>query len=53
MNRQPSIDVVALGNALVDILSHEHEDLITRLGSEKGTMHMVDAARADEVYAAR
>jgi sugar/nucleoside kinase (ribokinase family) len=47
-----ALDVVALGNALVDILSHEHDDLITRLGSEKGTMHMVDAARADEVYAA-
>ncbi|MCU1426196.1 MAG: sugar kinase, ribokinase [Actinomycetia bacterium] len=48
----PAIDVLALGNALVDILSHEQDDLVTRLALEKGTMHMIDAARADEVYAA-
>jgi sugar/nucleoside kinase (ribokinase family) len=51
--RQPAqFDVVAIGNALVDILTHDDEALLARLGSEKGTMHMVDAARAEEVYAA-
>jgi sugar/nucleoside kinase (ribokinase family) len=46
------LDVVALGNALVDVLSHGDDALLARLGCEKGTMHMVDASRADEVYAA-
>jgi sugar/nucleoside kinase (ribokinase family) len=47
-----TVDVVALGNALVDILSHEPDSLVARLGLEKGTMNMIDAARADEIYEA-
>jgi sugar/nucleoside kinase (ribokinase family) len=50
--KSASVDVVAVGNALVDILAHGEDGLLDRLGSDKGTMHMVDAARADEVYAA-
>ena len=46
------LDVVCIGNALVDILAHGDDTLLERLGSQKGTMHMVDAARAEEVYAA-
>jgi len=34
------------------VLSHEDDALIVKLGSDKGTMHMVDAQRSDEVYAA-
>jgi sugar/nucleoside kinase (ribokinase family) len=43
-------DVVTIGNALVDVLSHEPDDFITRVGLERGTMNMVDAARSDEIY---
>jgi sugar/nucleoside kinase (ribokinase family) len=46
------VDVVALGNALVDILSHEDDALVDQLALEKGTMNMIDAARADEIYGA-
>ena len=46
------IDVVGIGNALVDVLSHESEDFVRRHGLAKGTMHLVDEARAGEVYAA-
>lgn len=44
-------DVVTIGNALVDVLSHEGDDFVTRTGVERGAMTMVDAARADEIYA--
>jgi sugar/nucleoside kinase (ribokinase family) len=43
-------DVVALGNALVDVLSYEGDDFVVRTGVERGSMTMVDAARSDEIY---
>lgn len=46
----PALDVVALGNALVDILSHEDDDFVLRAGLDRGVMTMVDATRADQVY---
>jgi sugar/nucleoside kinase (ribokinase family) len=50
LSTEPTIDVCCLGNALVDILSHEDDGLITKLELDKGAMHMVDAPRADTVY---
>jgi sugar/nucleoside kinase (ribokinase family) len=44
-------DVLALGNALVDVLVYADDDFVTRTGVEPGAMTMVDAARADEIYA--
>ena len=46
------LDVVGIGNALVDVLSHESDDFVRRHGLSKGTMHLVDEPRAREVYAA-
>lgn len=46
------LDVVGVGNALVDVLSHESEDFVRRLGLVKGTMQLVDEPRAREIYAA-
>jgi sugar/nucleoside kinase (ribokinase family) len=46
------LDVVAIGNALVDVLSHEDEDFLDREGLIKGTMHLIDEARARQLYAA-
>ena len=46
------IDVVAIGNALVDILSHEDDDFVLRMGLERGAATMVGARRSEEVYAA-
>jgi sugar/nucleoside kinase (ribokinase family) len=43
-------DVVALGNALVDVLVHADDDFVARTGVERGAMTMVDAARSDEIY---
>jgi sugar/nucleoside kinase (ribokinase family) len=47
-----AIDVVGIGNALVDVLSHEDEEFIRRQGLVKGTMHLVDESRASAIYAA-
>ncbi|HLF99156.1 MAG TPA: adenosine kinase [Acidimicrobiia bacterium] len=52
MTSRPDYDVVAVGNALVDVLAHEDEAFIERHGLVKGTATMVDAATADVVYAA-
>ena len=44
-------DVLTLGNALVDVLVHADDDFVARTGVEPGAMTMIDAARADEIYA--
>jgi sugar/nucleoside kinase (ribokinase family) len=46
------LDVVGIGNALVDVLSHADDKLVTRLGLVKGTMSLVDEPRAREIYEA-
>ena len=47
-----TIDVTALGNALVDVLSHETDEFIVTHGLERGAMTMIDAERAETLYAA-
>ena len=51
MSGTAAIDVVALGHPLVDVLTHESDDVVARAGLERGAMTMVDAARSDEIYA--
>jgi sugar/nucleoside kinase (ribokinase family) len=46
------LDVVGIGNAIVDVLSHAEEEFLVRYGLAKGTMTLIDAARADQLYAA-
>ena len=48
----PDLDVVALGNALVDILSHEDDAFVMRMGLERGAATMVGGPRSSEVYEA-
>jgi sugar/nucleoside kinase (ribokinase family) len=45
-------DVVGIGNAIVDVLAHADDAFITRHGLNKGTMTLIDAERADSLYAA-
>jgi len=52
MNTNAIFDVCAIGNALVDVLSHEPHELIAKLEVEPGSMNLVDAERADEIYEA-
>jgi sugar/nucleoside kinase (ribokinase family) len=46
------VDVVAIGNALVDVLSHESDEFIADQGMVKGTMALIDTERAESLYAA-
>ncbi len=48
-----TLDVVAVGNALVDVLSHDEDVLVTKLGLQRGAMTMVDFDTAERVYAAQ
>jgi sugar/nucleoside kinase (ribokinase family) len=44
--------VVGIGNALVDVLSHESEDFLVTHGLAKGSMQLIDTARAEALYGA-
>jgi sugar/nucleoside kinase (ribokinase family) len=43
-------DVLAIGNALVDVLAHADDAEIERLGLVKGGMTLIDPERADVLY---
>lgn len=45
-----NLDVVAIGNAIVDVLSFAEDKVISELGVAKGTMMLIDEARAEELY---
>jgi len=46
----PSIDVLGIGNAIVDVLAHADDAFLAANGIEKGSMSLIDTARADELY---
>ncbi|QZD90861.1 adenosine kinase [Qipengyuania aurantiaca] len=46
----PRYDVVAIGNAIVDVMAPCSDDLIEELGLAKGGMTLVDTERARELY---
>ena len=46
------LDVLGIGNALVDVLSHERDEFVEAHGLARGTMTLVDATRAESIYAA-
>jgi sugar/nucleoside kinase (ribokinase family) len=46
------LDVVGIGNALVDVLTHEDDSFIDAHGLVKGAMTLVDTDRAEALYAA-
>lgn len=46
------LDVIGIGNALVDVLSHATDEFLRQHGLVKGTMHLVDERRAQELYQA-
>ena len=45
-------DVVGIGNALVDVLTHEDDAFIEANGLVKGSMTLIDTDRAEVLYAA-
>lgn len=45
-------DVLALGNAIVDVIARAEEDFLVSQGVAKGSMTLIDEARAESIYAA-
>ena len=52
MTADATLDVVGIGNALVDVLSHETDEFIAAHGLVKGAMTLIETDRAEELYAA-
>lgn len=52
MTTPGTLDVVGIGNALVDVLSHEHDGFIAEHDLVRGAMTLIDADRAEQLYAA-
>ena len=48
----PPFDVIGIGNALVDVISHEHDAFLDEHGLRKGIQALVDAPAAERLYAA-
>lgn len=51
MNSHKSYDVVAIGNAIVDVIARADDALIEAEGLTKGSMRLIDAAEAERLYA--
>jgi sugar/nucleoside kinase (ribokinase family) len=47
---QPRYDVIAIGNAIVDVMSPCEDELIEELGMARGGMTLIDTPRAHELY---
>ncbi|MGD1017493.1 MAG: adenosine kinase, partial [Roseiarcus sp.] len=48
-----TVDVLGLGNALVDIIAHADDDYLDAHEMAKGAMTLIDEDRAETLYAAR
>ncbi len=46
----PTFDVLAVGNALVDVLSHEDDDFVDEIGVAKSSMTLIDEETAHRIY---
>ena len=47
-----SLDVVGIGNAIVDVLAHAEDGFLEAHGLAKGAMTLIDATAAEALYAA-
>ena len=47
---EPRYDVIAIGNAIVDVMAPATDELIEELGMARGGMTLVDEAQARELY---
>lgn len=52
MTADATLDVVGIGNALVDVLSHETDEFIETQGLVKSAMTLIEPDRAEQLYAA-
>src|SRR3990170_6741668 len=48
---QPSLDVIAIGNAIVDVIADTDDAFLDAEGLTKGSMRLIDAVEAERLYA--
>lgn len=48
---EPTLDIIGIGNAIVDVLARADEAALVAQGMVKGTMQLIDAAAAESLYA--
>ena len=48
----PKLDIVAIGDAIVDVIATCDDDFIVERGLQKGSMRLLDPGQADALYAA-
>jgi len=48
--REPRYDVIAIGNAIVDVMAPCTDELIEELGMQRGGMTLIDADQARDLY---
>jgi sugar/nucleoside kinase (ribokinase family) len=48
----PELDVVGIGNAIVDIIGHADDSFLSKHGMQKGGMMLIDEDKAETLYAA-
>jgi fructokinase len=46
----PSLDIVGIGNAIVDVLTKTDDSLLEKLSFDKGSMTLIDENKAEELY---
>ncbi len=49
-NKAMKYDVIGIGNAIVDVITQSDDDFINSQGLAKGSMTLIDARRAHELY---
>ena len=52
MTSSPTLDVVAIGNAIVDVLARSDDAFLAQHALTKGGMQLIDAEMAETLYAA-
>src|SRR3954465_8968345 len=46
----PRLDVLCIGNAIVDVIANATDDFLTAEGLVKGSMRLIDAEEAERLY---
>ena len=47
----PRLDVLCIGNAIVDVIANASDDFLAKEGLVKGSMRLIDAEEAERLYA--
>ena len=49
-NKESSLDVVGIGNAIVDVITTTEDSILENLSLEKGSMTLIDENKANKLY---